>query len=380
MSFKKHIIILTAFLLLTAMALMGFLLVSDKTLDKLPFAGTANLNVLEGSEPIQVSYFDKISKRVRTKHYSFTSEAEPVMIKDIEVTPTYTTCDYFAILDEPLAGIGFTENDQNELKKKVIISDTLALELYFNTDAVGKLIEISSEEYIISGVYKTPKSLFDKFSQDGKERIFIPYTLAENPKDLPVHTIVYDTRTASAGVIEQMNTPQYHFTSLSEKAKVMNTLRHLSLLLLYIVFAIVLMYLWYKLSAKYLKEIGDNLKVNYFPKSLKSIPFKYLLFVLIALGIPALILFIFLKADFSIFIVSKYIPYDNLFDIGYYFEQLAINAQLENTLALFGDTYRINLYASGFSSCLWIGAIYLIFLIISSVLIISLLRKSFREN
>lgn len=68
----------------------------------------------------------------------------------------------------------------------------------------------------------------DKFSKDGKERIFIPYTLAESPENLPVHTIVYDTTTASAGYIEQMNTPQYHFTSLTEKAKVLNTIKHVA--------------------------------------------------------------------------------------------------------------------------------------------------------
>lgn len=380
MSLKKHIVILAVFLLLSAMALSAFLIFADNSLDKLPFAGMANFNALEGTEPISVSYFDKISKRVRTKHYSFTSEAEPVVIKGVEVIPTYTTCDYFDILNEPLVGLSFSENDQNAQKKKVIISNALALKLYFDTDVAGKLIEISGDEYIVSGVYEASDSLYDKFLTDGKERVFIPYTLAENPKELPVHSIVYDTRTASAGVIEQMNTPQYHFTILSEKAKVMNTIRHLAFLVLYIVFAIVLMYVWYKLSAKYLKEIGDNLKINYFPKSLKSIPFKYLLFVLIAAGIPALLLFIFLKADFSIFIVSKYIPYDNLFDIGYYFEQLAINAQFENTLALFGDTYRINLYKSSFSVCLWIGAIFIIFLIILFALIISLLRKFFANK
>ncbi|MBR3988792.1 MAG: ABC transporter permease [Clostridia bacterium] len=380
MTLKKHIIILVVFLLLSATSLSGCLFFADNAINKLPQAGVANFNPLEGSEPINVSYFDKISKRVRTKHYSFTSETEPMMLKGNEVIPTYTTCDYFTILNEPLKGSSFTENDQNDLKRKVVISDTLALKLYFNTDVTGRILELSGDKYIIAGVFEDSKNLIDKFSKDGKERIFIPYTLAEKPEDLPVHTVVYDTTTASAGYIEQMNTPQYHFTSLSEKAKVITTIKHVLYLIIYVVFAIALMYLWYKICSKLLKEIGKNLKKNYFSKSFLSIPFKYVAFVLTALGIPAILVFVFLKSDFSIFIVSKYIPYDNLFDIGYYFEMLCKDAQYMNTLALFGDTYRINLYTSTFSSCLWIGAIFLVFFTITIILLLSLLNKLFKNQ
>lgn len=379
MTLKKHIVIFVVFLLLSALAFSGFLFFADNAISKLPHAGYANFNPLEGGEPINVSYFDKISKRVRTKHYSFTSEAEPILLKGYEVVPTYTTCDYFTILNEPLKGSGFTENDQNSLKKKVIISDTLALKLYFNTDVTGKILELGGENYIVAGIFEDSKNLMDKFSKDGKERIFIPYTLAESPENLPVHTIVYDTTTASAGYIEQMNTPQYHFTSLTEKAKVLNTIKHVAFLFIYLACAVTLMYLWYKLCAKLLKEIGDNLKKNYFVKSFLSVPFKYIAFVLIALGIPALLVVVFIKSDFSIFIVSKYIPYDNLFDIGYYFEMLCQDAQYMNTLALFGDTYRINLYSSTFSTCLWIGAIFLILFVITIILLLSLLKKLFKK-
>ncbi len=379
MTLKKHIIILVVFLLLTAIVLSGCLFFTDNALYRLPYAGMANFNAVEDNEPIKISYFDKISKRVRTKHYSFTSEAEPIMLKGYEIIPTYTTCDYFEILNEPLNGLSFTENDQNDLKKKVIISDTLALKLYFDTDVIGRILELNGEKYIVSGVFENSKNLIDNFSKDGKERIYIPYTLAERPGELPVHTIVYDTRTASAGIIEQMNTSQYHFTILSEKAKVINTIKHILFLIIYVVLAVTLMYLWYKICSKLLKEIGENLKKNYFAKSFLSVPLKYIACVITALGIPALLVFIFLKSDFSIFIVPKYIPYDNLFDIRYYFEMLCKDAQYMNTLALTGDTYRMNLYYSSFSTCLWIGAIFLVLLIITTILLLSLLKKIFKN-
>lgn len=380
MTLKKHIVILAVFLLLSALVLSMCMYFADNAIAKLPYAGVANFNTLEGSEPIKVSYFDKISKRVRTKHYSFTSETDAVTIKDTKIIPTYTTCDYFELLNEPLNGSSFTEDDQNALKKKIIISDTLALKFYFNTDAVGRIFELNGEEYVVCGIFTDSKNLIDEFSKDGKERVFIPYTLAESPKELPVHTIVYDTRTASAGYIETMNTPQYHLTSLTEKANVLYCVKHIVFLIIYIASAVTLMYLWYKICSKLLKEIGENLKNNYFTKSFLSIPFKYIAFALTALGIPALLVFVFLKSDFSIFIVSKYIPYDNLFDIGYYFEKLGEEAQYMNTLALIGDTYRLNLYTSTFSTCLWIGAIFLVLYTITIILLLSFIKKLFKTR
>lgn len=379
MSLKKHIITLSVLVLLSAVVLFTSIGFADNALDKLPDATQVNLNSGAEQEPITVSYFDKISERIKTKYVSFTSESEPVSIKDFDVTPVYTTFSYFDILEAPLNGSSFTEKDQQELKKKAIISDTLALKLYFNTDAVGKILEFNGEEYIVSGVFEDSKNLIDRFSKDGKERVYIPYTLSDSPENLPVHTIVYDTHSSSAAIIEQMNIPQYHFTSLSEKAQVLECIKHILFLLLYAGLTVMLLYFWYRILSYLLKEIGENLKENYFFKSFMSVPLKYLLFVLVALGVPALLLFIFIKSDFSIYIVPKYIPYDNIFDISHYISGLVENAHLQNSLALMGDTYRVDLYLSTFSTCLWLSLIFLIFYISSFISLFSLF-KTYLKN
>lgn len=374
MSLKKRIVALLVLVLLSATALFSCLYFADNALRKLPESAQANLNLSEG-EPIKVSYFDKISERVKTKYYSFTSESEPINIKGTEVTKVYTTFSYFEILDISLSGQSFTEKDQLSLKRKAIISDTLALKLYFNTDAVGEIIEIEGEEYIVSGVFEESRNLIDEFSKDGKERIYIPYTCAENSENLPVHTIVYDIRSNTAPVIEQINIPQYHFTSFSEKAKVLESVKHIMCLILYSGLVIVALYFWRRILSYTLKKIGENLKENYFLKSLTSIPLKYLLLVLVGAGVPAVLLFVFVKSDLSIYIVSKYIPYDNLFDVSHYIKCLLENAQLTNSLVLIGDTYLLNLYCSTFCTCLWVSLIFLIFYISSFINLFSILKN-----
>lgn len=361
MTLKKRIITLVAFALLTLFALLLCFHFADNALGKLPDSTLVNYNLSIGKEPVSVSYFDRVAEKIKTKYLSFTSEGEPLTLKDTEVTPVYTTFSFFKLNGAKLTGNSFTEKDQQELKKKAIISDTLALKLYFNTDAVGKIIELDGEEYIVSGVYTDSQNLIDKFSKDGRERIYIPYTLAESPENLPLDTIIYDNHSSTAAIIEQMNLPQYHFTSLSEKAMVLECIKHVLFLLLYIGLASVLLYFWYRILKNLLSEIGENLKVNYFLKSLTSVPIKYLLLVLVGLGIPALLVFVFIKSDFSIYIVAKYIPYDNIFEVSHYVQELVNNAHLQNSLALTGNTYPADLYYSTFSTCLWLTVIFLIF-------------------
>lgn len=76
---------------------------------------------------------------------------------------------------------------------------------------------------------------------------------------------------------------------------------------------------------------------------------KYIILILVGLGIPAILLTVFFLADFSIFIPSQYIPYDNIFDFSYYLEKIIENASTINSLALTGETNLIKLYSNTFA-------------------------------
>lgn len=77
----------------------------------------------------------------------------------------------------------------------------------------------------------------------------------------------------------------------------------------------------------------------------------------------------------SIFIISKYIPYDNIFDVSYYISTIIENSNIINNLALTGDTFLINLYSSSFVSLVWLLVIFtLCFAILFSIVNIILNR------
>lgn len=358
MNVKKHIITSVLLLVLTATAFVFLLIFSDNAESQFPEIAQVNYNMSSGEAPASVKVINKLSHRLSSKSMSFTSEAEAIRIKDIDVLPVYTTHSLLDLYESELIGESFTEDDVSTGAKKIIISDTLALKLYFNSDVIGKEFIINGESFIVSGVYENSTKLINKLSKDGKERVYIPYTCADSPETLPIHTIVYDAKSSSAPIFEQMNLPHYHFTDFSEKSKVIETFEHIAFFIMFMVLCVVMIYLWFKLCKRFLADIRENLKENYFFKSLLSVPLKYALLTVVGVGIPALLLLIILKSDFSIYIVAKYIPYDNLFDIEHYINCIIDNAHYMNNLSLVGDTYLPNLYANSFSVVVWLNVVF----------------------
>ena len=166
-----------------------------------------------------------------------------------------------------------------------------------------------------------------------------------------------------------MNLTQYHPTNFSEKAKVIKNFQHIIFLILFIALCFLALRLWYRICKKLIKDIKENLSENYILNSLKSIPIKYVLLAITAFGIPVVLLIIFFLSDFSIFIISKYIPYDNIFDVSYYLNTIIENSNMANNLALTGDTFLINLYSNSFSLLIWHVIIFaIIFIAVLSVI------------
>lgn len=148
-----------------------------------------------------------------------------------------------------------------------------------------------------------------------------------------------------------------------DKNQTLSSFEHILYLAIFIGFSIIALKLWYRFSRKFFEEIKENLKLNYFLKSLKNIPLKYVALVLAFAGIPAVLLIVFNICDFSIFIPSKYIPNDNIFDLSNYLNVLVDNAQTLNSQSLTGNQMLVNLFSRTFTASLWLTIIFLISII-----------------
>ena len=337
--------------------------VSGNALRQLPSITQMNYNLKSDALPLTIADIEKLSERISFDGVSFCAELEETSVKAETVLPVLTNESYFEIYNHKLIGKGFTKENMENKDKVAVIESSLALKLFFNTNAVGKTITLNDEVYTICGIINEDENIINSLSSDGKQRVYVPYSGYKEYKNCEVNIIAYDNKSFSAPLIEQMNLTQYHPTNFSEKAKVIKNFEHIIFLILFIALCFLALRLWYRICKKLIKDIKENLSENYILNSLKSIPIKYVLLAITAFGIPVVLLIIFFLSDFSIFIISKYIPYDNIFDVSYYFNTIIENSNMANNLALTGDTFLINLYSNSFSLLIWHVIIFAIIFI-----------------
>lgn len=337
--------------------------VSGNALRQLPSITQMNYNLKSDALPLTIADIEKLSERISFDGVSFCAELEETSVKAETVLPVLTNESYFEIYNHKLIGKGFTKENMENKDKVAVIESSLALKLFFNTNAVGKTITLNDEVYTICGIINEDENIINSLSSDGKQRVYVPYSGYKEYKNCEVNIIAYDNKSFSAPLIEQMNLTQYHPTNFSEKAKVIKNFEHIIFLILFIALCFLALRLWYRICKKLIKDIKENLSENYILNSLKSIPIKYVLLAITAFGIPVVLLIIFFLSDFSIFIISKYIPYDNIFDVSYYLNTIIENSNMSNNLALTGDTFLINLYSNSFSLLIWHVIIFAIIFI-----------------
>lgn len=360
---KKKILSVALISVLTVFVFCLCFYFSGNALNQLPSITQMNYNLKSDEKPLTVKDMNNLSDRISFNQVSFCVELDETNVKEETVTPVLTNEFYFEIYGQKLNGNSITEENIKNENKVAVISSSLALKLFFNTDAVGKTITLNDEVYTICGVIQESKNIINSLSSDGKQRIYIPYTCYSGYENCDVYTISYDNSASSAPLIEQMKLSQYHSTNFSEKANVIRNFENIIFLILFIALCFLAIRLWYRICKKLIKDIKENLSENYILNSLKSIPIKYVLLAITAFGIPVVLLIIFFLSDFSIFIISKYIPYDNIFDVSYYLNTIIENSNMANNLALTGDTFLINLYSNSFSLLIWHVIIFAIIFI-----------------
>lgn len=363
---RRRIITTAVLIALTSLTIFLSLSFCDNAQSQLTNVTQLNYNQNSEYMPLFVYNFESLSERISMDKISFCCEEDETSVKGNNVIPVLTNEFYFSNFGQVLYGNSFTEGNILKKEKDAVIGSALALELFFNTNAVGKVLKLGGEKYTICGVYDESDKTINRLSSDGKHRVYIPYTCYSGYDKCYIDSIAYDNGAISAPLIEQMNLSQYYATDFAEKNKVIENFRHIILLLLFATFCVIALKVWFILCRRSIHRIREDLKEHYFFKSLKSIPMMYILLIFVGLGIPSILVTVFFISDFSIFIPSKYIPYDNIFDFSYYIEQIIKNANTVNSLALTGDTHLINLFSNTFS-------LLISFLILFSVLLISTL-------
>lgn len=362
-------ILLTSIPLL--IVILSFFYLTSNLTGQLPNATLLNYNLKSDIESLKIADMEMIFNRISNNGVGFCCELEEVKINEETVR--------VVLVDENFLDVMNICKDKISTGNIAIISNNLALKLFFNTRAENDELELYDKTFKIEYVYNESSGFINDISKDGKERIYIPYTYVENYRNLYVDSIAYSNDSPSAPLIEQMDLSQYHSVDFSEKSKVIHTFEHMLYLILYTGFCIIALRIWYLLFRRYFSEIKNNLKVNYFLKSINSIPQKYVLIILVGIGIPVILLVIFACSDFSVYIASKYIPNDNIFDVSHYLNAIIENANLSNSIALTGNNYISVLYSNTFKIIIWLFDFFVFNFSVTTFLILKNIKKPILE-
>ena len=357
---KRKIVSFLLLLLLTVSVFIANIIIIENAKGQLPDVTQLTYDKNSETAPKTVSELEKLFERITDKGIAFCSEGKETKVKEETVTTVLVNENWFTVYKAKINGKNISAQNIKNKDKVAVIGSQLALKLYFTTDAAGKKININGSQYTICGVICENEGFINKLSSDSKQRVYIPYTTAEKYVVRTADTIAYDNSVYTGAIVEQMDLPQYYSVNLNDKNQTLSSFEHILYLAIFIGFSIIALKLWYRLSKKLFCKIKENLKTNYFNKSLKSIPVKYAMLVLVFVGVPVLLLVVFSICDFSIFIPSKYIPNDNIFDISHYINMIIDNAKTVNSLSLTGDTLLINLFSRTFTVSLWLTIIFLI--------------------
>lgn len=350
--------------------ILSFFYFTTNITSQLPNTTMMNYNLKSDKGPLTIADMEKLFERISDNGVAFCCEYGEIKMKEETISVVLVNENYLDVMNISKDGIA-DENAGNK-EKVAVISNKLALKLFFTVQAENKELNIFGKAFKITDVYNNSSGFINEISRDGKERIYIPYTCSENYSNINVDSIAYSNNSPSAPLVEQMDLSQYHSIDFSEKSRVIHTFEHILCFCLFASFCIIALKIWYLLCRKYFSEIKNNLKANYFLNSINSISQKYLLIILVGIGIPMILLVIFACSDFSIYIVSKYVPYDNIFDISHYINTIIENANISNTIALTGNNSLSVLYSNTFNTLIWILAI---FIFLFSVITYKILKK-----
>lgn len=288
---------------------------------------------------------------------AFCAEAENEKVKNETVTPVLTNELYFE--HNRIAVESFGSSD-------VVISRALATRLFKTNDVVGKTLTIYDKSYTVAGVYDSPDGLFDRYYHDGKERVFINYEGVKDYQKYKITDMSYVNSTQSAVALEQMNPENYHSTNLSEKSLVLRDFLRLAALIAYLVALVITLRLWLYLCKRQISHIKETLEGAYSLESIRKNPRAYILLAAFGIGIPLAIVAVFLLCNFNIYIIPRYIPYDNIFEISHYLGEHAKAVAELNACALGGDKFILNLYNGSFYTLIFEMIIFTISLVITA--------------
>lgn len=357
---KKRNIVLYYILSIFTFVLMSIIiLLMINAKKEIPSVVQLNRNITESNYGATIKSFETIVEEFSLEDATFTKEDRLAEMKGYTFLPVWTDSHFFQVGSISYKGTCITDDMIKNGSKYAVISSKLAVKLFLNSNAVGNTIEINGTDYTVCGVYKFNSNLINDMSSDIYDRVYLPYTSKENYENEIIDSIFYSVNSESAVTLSQYMPSNYSIINFSEKNMVLQDFLHIMNFILFLILSIGGLKIWYFILKALVLKVHNNL-ANFYLKEIFTNNLVYLITMSVfILGIPIVLLITFFNMDLGIYIIPKYLPTDNIFDLSFYIQSLISNAQKNNTVMQYGNLYWTQLYVNTFNVIFWAVSLFI---------------------
>ena len=226
-----------------------------------------------------------------------------------------------------------------------VISRELAERLFMSIDAIGNEVTLFDESYVIVGLYEPSKTLLSLLGSYGAEVVYVPFTSYLESGNLTVDTVSIHDRKLGEAVFKQYQVGDILRKELRVQAEAYRIIDYygsdtivsqwLGLFLFLVALAVFFMLLG--IAGRVLGQMRDffcaGLKRDYLPGFIRKQSVPVFIFTGKLLGLVGLSVLLIIYARPRIFIPTQYLPPDNIFDFGFYWEKIKEAIQMSNAMA-----------------------------------------------
>lgn len=288
----------------------------------------------ENAELIEIDNISDVINGYSNGTVSFSSRIGSYIANGGNILPAQvelTDSSYIKFLDARITrGTYFSEDAYKNGRNVVVISERTAAKLFMSTDVVGNEVELLDEKYRIVGLYKGKASIISLMGSDGLDKVFVPFTSYAYAHTMPVDTIYINDKylekqrfreNAVSNYLKQrmyINTDLYKIMDFYNAPIMMSQMA--DILVFFI--AVWCIYILAGFAAAYVRKnaayIKNCMEDKYPAEFIKSEAAYICFFSAGILLFVSLAACIYLLARPVLYIPSRYIPQDNIFDLGFY--------------------------------------------------------------
>jgi len=285
--------------------------------------------------PIIKKGFDKVSYESEMNS-TITTGSRASQIREVLTDYNYSYFNKFQFI----RGSFITQEDNDKGRSRVVISETLANNLFNTIDIIGSEVKLGGATYKVLGVYKDKSSIISSLWGDGVERVYVPFESNEACSIVPIKSLMLyngsieytDMKARQAEVsLNDMNidNSSYSFKEFNHSSKLLLQDKQMLTMIL----TLWLLVLLIKLLIRHVASLNETFKRRIKFEAIGNIFISEKKEIGILIVFTALVLIlvsVILKAKYSIYIPPEYRPTDNIFDMNFYFDKIKIILQNAN--------------------------------------------------